>query len=184
MKCQDARTLIGSYVDGELSNEQGAPLREHLLGCPGCRELAKQGKALERWFATPDPVAVPAGFAAHVARRAVAGDRGSELADEDLRDAVIVPMAARSGAILPFLLKVATVAALLLLCLALAIQKSSLPATDRLQADAYQPPWERQPPDDEEAWSVDVVPVSTQDVPLPEAAEEPLDEDGSHRDGE
>jgi anti-sigma factor RsiW len=174
MKCQDARTLIGSYVDGELSNEQGAPLREHLLGCPGCRELAKQGKARKRWFALPAAVAVPAGFAAHVARRAVAGDRGSD-SDENLRDAVIVPAAARSSAILPFLLKMATVAAVLLLCLALAIQKSRLPATDRLQADAYQPPWEREPHSAEELWSVDVVPVSD-DAPHGEGADESGDE--------
>lgn len=182
MKCQDARTLIGSYVDGELSNEQGAPLREHLLGCPSCRELAKQEKALKRWFALPEPVAVPAGFAAHVARRAVAGDRGSASA-ENLRDAVLVP-ATRSGALLPFLLKVATVAAVLLLCLALAIQKSSLPATDRLQADAYQPPWEREPMSPEELWSIDVLPASTDDVPHDEAAEDPRAEGEDERDGE
>ena len=75
--CDDARALVPSYLDGELSEAQASPLRAHLLDCPACRGVAKEGKALRRWFEfEPAPVSVPAGFAARVARRAFAGDPG------------------------------------------------------------------------------------------------------------
>ena len=70
MQCTDASRLISSYLDGELSEAQAAPLRKHLLACQRCRAEAQGEKNLKRWFVTADPVAVPEGFAARVARRA------------------------------------------------------------------------------------------------------------------
>jgi anti-sigma factor RsiW len=41
MECHDARSLIQSYLDGELSQAQAAPLRTHLLDCQPCRAGAQ-----------------------------------------------------------------------------------------------------------------------------------------------
>src|ERR1700752_2002103 len=76
--CDETRKLVPRYLDGELSEAQASPLRTHLLDCPACREVAKEGRSFHRWFEAvePVPVAIPAGFAARVARRAFAGDPG------------------------------------------------------------------------------------------------------------
>jgi anti-sigma factor RsiW len=135
--CDDARLLVPSYLDGELSEAQASPLRAHLLDCPACREEAKQGKALKRWFVPdPTPIDVPAGFAARVARRALAGDPGLLVPEPP------APRGARP--ILPFLLVATAVAAAVLLVLALAIQRESLPRSNRLEAQG-RPPWLDQP---------------------------------------
>jgi anti-sigma factor RsiW len=133
--CDDARVLVPSYLDGELSEAQASPLRAHLLACPACREVAKEGKTLKRWFAAPpERVRVPDGFAARVARRAFAGDPG-----------LLVPEAgpARQRPLLPFLLLATAVAAAVLLVLAVAIQRESLPESNRLEAQPLmsRPPW-------------------------------------------
>jgi len=135
MSCENARSLVPSYLDGELSEAQASPLRNHLFDCPVCRELAKEGRVLERWFeaAAAEPVSVPAGFAARVARRALAGDPGLLIPEE--------PAALRPRkSLLPFVLTVCAVAAALLLVLALAIQRQSLPRTNGLDAQ-FRPPW-------------------------------------------
>jgi anti-sigma factor RsiW len=131
--CDDARPLVPSYLDGELSEAQASPLRTHLLDCPACREVAKEGKALKRWF-EPDPTvaSVPVGFAARVARRAFAGDPGLLVPEPPLQRA--------RRPLLPFLLVATAVAAALLFVLAIAIQRESLPKTDRLDA-MPRPPW-------------------------------------------
>ena len=79
MPCENARSLVPSYLDGELSEEQAAPLREHLYACRECREQTKQEKSLKAWF-VDEEVAIPAGFAGEIARRAFAGEgaRASE----------------------------------------------------------------------------------------------------------
>ena len=133
--CDDALPLVPSYLDGELSEAQAAPLRTHLLDCPGCRESAKQGKVLQRWFeAEPPSVPVPAGFAARVARRAFAGDPGL-LVPEPARD----PAGRGRRSLLPFLLVATAVAAALLFALAVALKRESLPHASSL--DAQEPPW-------------------------------------------
>ena len=53
MNCNDAHTLIGPYLDGELSETQAAPLRRHLLACVGCRTGVQEHKDLQRWFVEP-----------------------------------------------------------------------------------------------------------------------------------
>jgi anti-sigma factor RsiW len=132
--CDAARPLVPPYLDGELSEAQASPLRAHLLDCPPCRETAKEGKALERWFVDePLAVAAPAGFAARVARRAFAGDPGLLVPEP--------PALARRRPLLSFLLVASAVAAAALLVLALALKRQSLPGADGLDARESTPPW-------------------------------------------
>lgn len=131
--CDAARLLVPPYLDGELSEAQASPLRAHLLDCPACREGAKAGKALARWFVPEAPPAVPAGFAARVARRAFAGDPGLLVPEP--------PPVARPRPLLPFLLAASAVAAAVLLGLAIALQRQSLPRESALDARELPPPW-------------------------------------------
>ena len=119
--CEHAGPLVSSYLDNELSEAQAAPLRQHLLGCPACRELAKQGKVLSAWFAGDTPPVAPPGFAARVARRAFAGDTGDSLAP--------TPVTAGEGSLLSFTLRLTAAAAVTLLGLSLAISFASRPDT-------------------------------------------------------
>ena len=70
MQCDDVLPLIAGYLDGELSEAQSGPVRQHLLDCPACRQVTQDQKALKSWFRPTAPVAAPEGFAARVARRA------------------------------------------------------------------------------------------------------------------
>jgi len=141
MSCENARSLVPSYLDGELSEEQAAPLRAHLLDCPACREPVKQENALKRWFRASrgEPVAVPAGFAVRVARRAFAGDPG-------VLTPAASPLALQSPgreSLLPFLLGFSALAAGLLFVLSILIQRQSLPVGSGLEARQLdQAPWE------------------------------------------
>ncbi len=140
LSCENARSLIPGYLDGELTEAQAAPLRKHLFACPTCREVTKDEKSLKKWFseALPETVDVPQGFAARVARRAFAGDPG-----------LLVPVPARAASVeehpslLPFLLKLTAVAAGLLLVFAVTIQRRSLPSGDGLSATDLAP-WDRE----------------------------------------
>lgn len=134
ISCDAARPLVPPYLDGELSEAQASPLRAHLLDCPACRESAKGGKALARWFvAEPLAVSAPAGFAARVARRAFAGDPGLLVPEP--------PAVHPRRTLLPFLLVASAVAAAVLLVLALALQRESLPRAGGLDARETPPPW-------------------------------------------
>jgi anti-sigma factor RsiW len=134
ISCDAARPLVPSYLDGELSEAQASPLRAHLLDCPACRETAKEGKSLRRWFEPElEPLAVPAGFAARVARRAFAGDPGLLVPEP--------PALRPRRPLLPFLLVATAVAAALLFVLAVAIQRESLPRSNSLEALPSRPPW-------------------------------------------
>src|SRR5258705_12108957 len=94
MECNQAQPLIPSYLDGELSEPQAAPLRRHLLDCQPCRAGAQSEKNVKRWFSATAAIAVPKGFAARVARRAFAGDTG----EPRLEPAVaIVPVTAAAS---------------------------------------------------------------------------------------
>src|SRR5262245_39517074 len=138
ISCDDARSLVPGYLDGELSEAQASPLRSHLLDCPACRESAKQGKTLKRWFEPRQaPVAVPPGFAARVARRAFAGDPGVLVPEP--------PAVRAKKPLLPFLLLATAVAAAVLFVLAVAIRRQSLPQTTGLDAQETTPPWVKAP---------------------------------------
>ena len=169
MSCQNARSLAPSYLDGELSEEQAAPLRTHLLDCVGCRETAKQGTAVKRWFqaqaALEVRIEVPDGFASRVARRAFAGDPG-----------VLVPHAVDTGpagTLLPFVLKLSALAACLLFAFSIGIRMTSLPSGAGMNALEKQP-WELQehPAD----WQLDSEEA--------DESEELRDESGEPGDGE
>jgi anti-sigma factor RsiW len=138
MQCDDAGPLIPSYLDGELSETQAAPLRKHLLDCQPCRATAQGEKAIKRWFVEAGAAAVPPGFASRVARRAFAGDTGSgEHGTPPLRQtaALAAVPAPEGGRLLPFVLRLTAVAAILLVCLSVAIGNLRLPTSRDMQAD-------------------------------------------------
>jgi hypothetical protein len=131
--CQNALPLVPSYLDGELSEARAGLLRKHLLDCSSCRNSAQDSKLLSRWFVSEERLqfAPPTGFAARVARRAFAGDVGSE--------PELLPAAPReSGRILQYVLTLTAVAAAIMLITAIALHDQRLPNAERL--DATQPP--------------------------------------------
>jgi hypothetical protein len=136
MDCKVALPLIASYHDEELSEAQAAPLRQHLMDCPACRKALAGEKAFKRWFpAVTEEVEIPPGFAQRVARRAFAGDLGSESPD------VLQPFeaeTARDGGqtrILSFVLWATVSAAGLLLAVSGMLFQSHLGEGDNLHAD-------------------------------------------------
>jgi anti-sigma factor RsiW len=138
LPCNDAQLLIMSYLDGELSEAQAAPLRKHLLECQPCRASAQDHKNTTRWFVQPEPVAVPRDFAARVARRAFQGDRGERLLEAT---PAALPFAAQHDErrILRFVIGLTAVAAAAVICLSIAVRSLTLPASDRLAADDRTP---------------------------------------------
>lgn len=143
MECNNARPLIQSYLDGELTEAQAAPLRKHLLACQACRASAQSDKNLKRWFAEPAAVAVPRDFAARVARRAFAGDRGERFTDVavapalPLRARQMQPTRGSDESTLRFVLTLTALAAGLLVVLSIAIKSSTLPSGNRMLADDH-----------------------------------------------
>ncbi len=134
MECQNARSMIPSYCDGELSEAQAGPLRQHLLDCQPCRGSAQDLKNLKRWFAAPVKAAVPQGFAARVARRAFQGDTG-----ELVTAGAGAPPEQEGGRLLRFVLACTAAAAVVLLVLAIGVRQIGLPHTDRIVADPGSP---------------------------------------------
>lgn len=144
MECNDARPLIPSYLDGELTQAQAGPLRKHLLDCQPCRASAQDVKSLKRWFVEDEPMQIPRDFAARVARRAFAGDRGAavSLRDRDQRwsepalgSSTPALRSSSDDRNLRFVLMVTSIAAVLLIFLSMAIRSLSLPSSDKLLAD-------------------------------------------------
>lgn len=130
MECRDVRPLIPVYLDGELTEAQAAPLRKHLMDCPACRSAVQDERSLKAWFLAPRPVEVPAGFAARIARRALAGDTGEHF------EAPATGGGAE-GRLLTFVLQITTVAAGLLIALAIGTRALRLPEDGSLQADDF-----------------------------------------------
>lgn len=140
MECTNAGRLISSYLDGELSEAQAAPLRKHLLACQPCRAAAQGEKNLKRWFVASPAVAVPQDFASRVARRAFAGDRGAGERGAGERGDGFVPAAApvarpSEDRTLRFVLQVTALAATLLVVAAIALSSLKLPSGNRLAAE-------------------------------------------------
>lgn len=131
MNCNDAHTLIGPYLDGELSETQAAPLRRHLLACVGCRTGVQEHKDLQRWFVEPAAVAVPRGFAARVAQAAFAPQAPAVRAP-----AVLQPVAAAEpdNRLLRYVLTLTSVAAAATILVVLAARDNRLPQGDGLRA--------------------------------------------------
>jgi len=149
MDCNDARPLVPSYLDGELSEAQAGPLRKHLLACQACRASAQRAKNLTRWFAATEPIAVPRDFAARVARMAFAGAEVPEYAPVFEPEAVRAPIAPvltsvrsaierdepQEGRLLTFVLRLTVAAAVLALLTSVAIQSLRRPSSSDLRAD-------------------------------------------------
>jgi len=126
MQCSQAKLLVPGYLDGELSEIQAGALRQHLLECFGCRGSAQGGKALSSWFVDDGEVAIPAGFAARVARRAFAGDTGLEPA---------APVGSHALQ-LSFVQQLTGLAAAALIALTIGIRSLGMHDTGDLQADS------------------------------------------------
>jgi anti-sigma factor RsiW len=143
MECQDARKFIQGYLDGELLEAQAAPLRKHLLDCQPCRAGTQSEKNLRRWFVQPKAVPVPRDFAARVARRAFAGDRGDRFSEPELVGAgagsggVLLSMrSAREDHNLRFVLALTAVAAAVLMVISMSIRSTKLPSGMDLNAQS------------------------------------------------
>ncbi len=137
MNCNDAHTLIGPYLDGELSETQAAPLRRHLLACVGCRTGVQEHKDLQRWFVEPAANAVPRGFAARVAQAAFAPATPVAHAPQAVRaPSVLVPAAApeQDNRLLRYVLTLTSVAAAATILVVLAARDNRLPDGDGLRA--------------------------------------------------
>jgi anti-sigma factor RsiW len=137
LQCQEALPLVPAYLDGELSEAQASLLRKHLLSCFPCRSSAQDGKTLKRWFVSAQSAAVPSGFAARVARRAMAGDLGQS---GPLPAALAFPAGARAedperGKLLDFVLRATAIAATIMLVLAIGLRSQELPRGSELKAD-------------------------------------------------
>lgn len=143
MQCVQAEEFIPRYVDGELSDAEASPLRQHMIGCQTCRLLAQEAEALKRWFVDPEPSVGPAeapeGFAARVATLAFAGAAQVEPlggprplfeahAEEDAR--------VRENQLQTFVLNLTGAAAILVILLAFGLQRRGLPELGTINADA------------------------------------------------
>jgi anti-sigma factor RsiW len=131
--CTDAHPLIMSYLDGELSEAQAAPLRKHLLECQPCRASAQDQKNLKRWFQDAEPVAIPRDFAARVARRAFQGDRGEAFAP------AAELASTRETRHLRLVMALTAIAAALVIFLSVAIRGLSLPGNSLIAVDKAEP---------------------------------------------
>ncbi len=38
MDCKEVQSLLSKFIDGQCGREQTKEIREHILGCPDCRE--------------------------------------------------------------------------------------------------------------------------------------------------
>ena len=141
IQCENAKRLVPSYLDGELSEAQAGPLRQHLLACAPCRTEAQDLKALKKWFVPLEApgmaMEVPDGFAARVTRRAFAGGRGRI----DAEEAVVAATTHgdengdREAGLLTFVLQTTSIAAALLIALSLALRAMDLPEGETLLAE-------------------------------------------------
>ncbi len=134
--CNDARPMIPSYLDGELTEAQAAPLRKHLLECQPCRASAQDQKNVTRWFqvakSAEAAVPVPRDFAARVARRAFQGDSGTLTSAPALPTVVKERSEARH---LRLVLTLTAAAAAVVLIVSMAIRQMTLPSSQDLRAD-------------------------------------------------
>ena len=64
--CKEFSALLDPYIDGELSPEETARVREHLHTCDGCRAYVQAALAIRDAFPEAEDTPVPDGFAAGV----------------------------------------------------------------------------------------------------------------------
>ncbi len=63
------RELLSAWIDGEVTPEERAAVESHLAGCPACRDLAEDLRALSGAVASDEPPPVPEELPARVAWR-------------------------------------------------------------------------------------------------------------------
>lgn len=134
--CNDYRSLVPAYLDGELSEAQAGPLRRHLLACAPCRVATQGQRSLRAWFVPTAEVAVPEGFAARVARRAFAGDTGEPPPAGGTHQ---TPGDGGADSLRSFVIGMTALAAGLLLALSLGIRALDVPTAGEISADADVP---------------------------------------------
>ena len=61
--CEDFAALLDPYIDGELSPEETARVREHLRSCDGCRAYVQAALTMRDAFPEAEDTEVPEGFA-------------------------------------------------------------------------------------------------------------------------
>ena len=64
--CKEFSALLDPYIDGELSPEETARVREHLHTCDGCRAYVQAALSIRDAFPEAEDTPVPDGFAAGV----------------------------------------------------------------------------------------------------------------------
>jgi len=79
MKCEQARTQLTAYLDGELEGERGSAFRGHLRGCDACRAIASDEAALRDGLRALPPIDPPASLWAGVQQKLAA----AEIADAE-----------------------------------------------------------------------------------------------------
>ena len=61
-KCEEFAPLLSAYFDGELTEEERAELRAHVMECEACQKLLGELTALHEAFGALGEEEVPAGF--------------------------------------------------------------------------------------------------------------------------
>ncbi len=72
MTCDDCRTKLTAYLDGELEGDRGTAVRGHLRGCEACRKVASDEAALRDGLRALPPIDPPASLWAGVQARLAA----------------------------------------------------------------------------------------------------------------
>ncbi|HHS98546.1 MAG TPA: hypothetical protein ENK08_11775 [Chloroflexi bacterium] len=67
MKCEQARSLMMAYLDGEPVDQEA--LADHIARCPECREAWERLRAVERLLREAPVASAPTGFAGRVLAR-------------------------------------------------------------------------------------------------------------------
>ncbi len=69
LSCNAVRDLVAVYKDGAASEETGEEIREHLKGCPDCRQYYREYERIDRVVYVPDyPHATELRYAALASR--------------------------------------------------------------------------------------------------------------------
>src|SRR5580698_9211470 len=77
--CEDVRTKLTAYLDGELEGDRGSAIRGHLRGCDACRGMAADEAALRDELRALPPLDPPHTLWSGIQRRLAA----EEVADSD-----------------------------------------------------------------------------------------------------
>lgn len=74
MSCDDVRTRLTAYLDGELEGERGSVVRGHLRECAACRQIATDEAALRDGLRMLPPLDPPASLWAGVQAQLAAAE--------------------------------------------------------------------------------------------------------------